>query len=721
MRVFPKRQHQMASFGDAAVGSSDRSVSLTPSDAARALDVLSEDARRLFSNAVVSGIGLWSWDLLTSRWTLSDETRAMLGPIADEGSDTSILVETLFGKCDPDGAFRLSRTDTGKDAWIASASRPVLDAEGRAIRIVGTLRDVTTLRRSDCGHDINKSQLDTALSVGRMVIWDLDIATGIVTRSANAEEVLGVRREPIVAFYDRIHPEDRSKVDWETSDNPVPPEGDVRFRYRHPAGWDMWLESSAARVELQGEHGHIIGITTDVTERQQAEERLRYAAHHDPLTGLLNRKAWTALVEKMAAETTRAPHRLIVFDVDLFKAINDGLGHDAGDAVLIAIGERLRAEWLPTAAARLGGDEFAALVPGGGDDRDAARAIDVCLGAISRPVAIGGRDVAISISAGVARFPEDGTTAADLAKNADLALYAAKARGRSRAFLFAPALRATFDARVAVLSDFRDALRAGHIAPFYQPKVSLATGRLVGFEALARWNHPKRGLLTPAAFAAAFEDGDLAYHLGIAMRSAVLGDMQRWLGRGLATGRVAVNCVGSEFADGDFGAKVLREIETAGVPPALFEIEVTEGVMMDRDAAMVGSAMTVLRESGVAISLDDFGTGYASLIHLKRFPVDAIKIDRSFVAEGNDGSDAAIVAAIIGMGRSLGIVTVAEGVETADQAAKLLALGCDQAQGFLFGKPMHAERVPWFIKRAQTRANRATLPVRLKTVSGLEQ
>ena len=606
-------------------------------------------------------------------------------------------------------------------ADVKTFEQPADLAPPDAVRSTDILRDVIELQPSKNEHDVNESRLDAALTVGRMVIWDLDIATGIVTRSANAADVLGVICEPISDFFDRVHPEDRSKVDWETSDNPVPPEGDVRFRYRHPAGWDMWLESSAARVALQGEHGHIIGITVDVTERQRAEESLRYAAHHDSLTGLLNRKAWMALIEGMAAKATREPHRLIVFDVDLFKAINDGLGHDAGDAVLIAIGERLRAQALLTAAARIGGDEFAALVPCGGGDWDVARVIDACLSAISRPVAIGGRDVAISISAGVARFPEDGTTAADLAKNADLALYAAKASGRKRAFLFAPALRATFDARLSVLSECRDALRAGHIAPFYQPKVSLATGRVVGFEALARWNHPKRGLLTPAAFAAAFEDGDLAYHLGIAMRSAVLDDMQRWLGRGLAIGRVAVNCVGSEFADGDFGAKVLREIEARGVPPTLFEIEITEGVMMDRDAALVGSTMAILREAGVAVSLDDFGTGYASLIHLKRFPVDAIKIDRSFVAEINDGSDAAIVAAIIGMGRSLGIATVAEGVETADQAARLLTLGCDQAQGFLFGKPMHADRVPWFIKRAQTRGDRAAPLLRLKTAAGLEQ
>ena len=685
---------------------SDRSASAALHHPA---DALLRDADEVCSVLAAAGIGLWSLDHTTQRWSLSDEALAMLGVDTASVPEGSALLRLLTVDRDgvpavasdvgfPDGVFRLSRADTGREAWLTSASRSVLDDDGRRIRTVGTLRDVAALRASEIERDVNESRLNAALTVGRMVVWNLDVASGVVTRSANAEDLLGSCREPIVDFFQRIHPDDRSKVDWETSPNPVPPTGDIRFRYRHPTGRDMWLETSAAKVALHGERGHIIGLTTDVTERHEVEERLRHAALHDPLTGLLNRKAWTTLLEAMTSTEAREPHRLVVFDIDHFKGINDDLGHDAGDCVLLAVGKRLQEAQFPTAAARLGGDEFAVIVPGTGEDRAVAQSIDACLRAISRPVAIGGRDVAISISAGVARFPDDGTTAANLAKNADLALYAAKAGGRKRAYLFAPALRAAFDARLTVLSEFREGLEAGHVKPFYQPKVSLATGRLVGFEALARWNHPERGLLTPAVFAPVFEEGDLARRLGDVMRGSVLADMRRWLGRGLPTGRVAVNCAASEFVDGDFGHMVLREIEAAEVPPSLFEIEVTEGVMMDRDARPLARAMAVLHEAGVAISLDDFGTGFASLIHLKRFPIDVIKIDRSFVAGMDDASDTAIVAAIIGMGRNLGIATVAEGIETNDQAARLLALGCDQGQGFLFGKPMHAGRVPWFIR-----------------------
>ena len=680
-----------------------RSANLVPANAERFLDILRQDANHLLSVVVSSGVGLWSLDLVSGRWTLSDEARAMLGLSVSDEPDG--LGDALLGLDRANGVFRVSRVDTGEDTWVVSTSRPVLDAERRPIRVVGSLQDVSALHRSQIELDNNESRLNAALTVGRMVIWDLDVASGIVSRSANAADVLGFCREPIGNFFARVHSADRSKVDWETSDNPVPPEGDIRFRYCHPAGREMWLESSAVRVALKGEGGHIIGITTDVTERHQAEERLRHAAQHDPLTGLLNRQAWTVLVDHLISDQARASYFLIIFDLDLFKAINDGFGHAAGDAVLLAIGERLRAGQETISAARLGGDEFAVLMSGRGDDGDAAKTIDAWLQAICDPVTIDGRDVGISVSAGVARFPEDGTSAVELAKNADLALYQSKAGGRNRSSLFIPAMREAFDARKSVLSNFRSGLRAGHVVPYYQPKVSLATGSLVGFEALARWIHPERGLLTPAVFTPVFEDGDLVRHLGVVMRAAVLSDMARWLGQGLAFGRMAVNCAGAEFADGDFGRTVLGEIEGAGVPPALFEIEVTEGVMLDRDEAPVGRAMATLRQAGVAISLDDFGTGYASLIHLKRFPVDTIKIDRSFVAGMADAADAAIVTAIIGVGRSLGIATVAEGIETADQAAKLFALGCDQAQGFFFGKPMPAERVPWFIKRTQARDN----------------
>lgn len=642
----------------------------------------------------------------------------MLGLGAEEGLEALDLSEILLGQGRPDGLVRVSHADTGEDVWLMSVARPVIDAEGRIVRTVGILRDLTALRRSEIEQQISESRLAAALTVGRMLIWDLDIASGIVTRSANAEDLIGVRREPIVDFFARIHPEDRHRVDWETSDNPTPPQGDTRFRYRHPAGREMWLETSAVKLPVQGGLGHIIGITADVSERHRAGERLIHAANHDPLTGLLNRMAWTALLETLTTAQESVPHVLVVCDIDLFKSINDGLGHDAGDAVLLAVGERIRADLRPTAAARLGGDEFAALLPGGGDSQEVVRSIESRLHAMSLPVAVGGRDLAISISAGVVRFPEDGATANDLAKNADLALYAAKASGRKQAVQFAPTMRTAFDARMSVLSDFRDGLRAGHVIPFYQPKVSLATGRVVGFEALARWQHPERGLLTPAAFASVFEDRTLARELGRAMRAAVLADMRRWLDRGLHIGRVAVNCAGPELVDGDFGARVLHEIDAAGLQPTCFEIEVTEGVMMDRDSALVSTAMAVLRGAGVAISLDDFGTGYASLIHLRRFPVDAIKIDRSFVAEMNDSSDAAIVEAIIGMGRNLKIAVVAEGVETAGQAAALLALGCAEAQGFYFGKPMHAGRVHWFLEMAGRNDIAATTVPGMRTVSG---
>ena len=699
--------------------SDSASVTLETRDIDRS--TFERDAEVFLDIAVATGVGLWSVDLTSRLCTVSAETSHILG--LDPRGDTAVLrlsdrihpadlaerrrpesaVEAL-----PDGTFRIVRADTSDVAWVTSRSRTVQDRGGRAIRIVGTLRDVTRSKRAESDCERAEARLEAALRIGRMVLWDLDVGTGIVTRSANAVDVLGVQEEPIVDFFGRVHPDDRSMVNWETSANPAPPTDDVRFRYQHPSGRKVWLETGASKVHTVGTPGHIIGITTDVTARRLAEERLIYAADHDPLTGLLSRKAWATLIDGLASDgrQDRSRFLLLLLDVDFFKTINDTLGHDGGDAVLRAIGERMRGATPPlVAAARLGGDEFAVVVDAGRENGRATGAVDALIESLGAPVAYGDRSVPISFSVGVARFPDDATTVADLIKNADLALYAAKEGGKGTSATFSPQMRVAMDARVSLLEEFREDLEEGRVIPFYQPKVDLATGALVGFEALARWVHPRRGVLTPATFGPAFEDADLARRIGARVRAAVLADLGRWRDRGTDPGRVAVNCASHDFDDGCLAGRILRDLAAAGIPADRFEIEVTESVMMDRHADLVGRAMAELREAGVRISLDDFGTGYASLIHLKRFPVHEIKIDPSFVSGMGHGSDTAIIEAIIAIGRSMGLATVAEGVETVTQRDALLAMGCEQAQGFLFGKAMHPDRVPWFVNDVRERAH----------------
>jgi diguanylate cyclase (GGDEF)-like protein len=399
---------------------------------------------------------------------------------------------------------------------------------------------------------------------------------------------------------------------------------------------------------------------------------------------------------------------LLLLDLDDFKAVNDTYGHDAGDVLLMEIAARVTRELNPPEfAAKLGGDEFAVVL------RDRSRAetlaiAEAMLRALQEPVPYNDLSLSSRASIGIALHPEHDQAPAELMKDADMALYSAKSQGRSRVVLYSPEMRLAVERRATVARNTLRAVAEQQIVPYYQPKVCLSTGKVVGFEALTRWQHPDEGLLTPATFGSAFEDPELAIAIGRRMLEQVTLDLREWLDRGVECGRVALNLSTAEFREPGLGAALLDRLASAGVPTAHFEIEVTETVFLGRSAEHVAATLKHLRDSGVRIALDDFGTGYASLTHLKQFPVDEIKIDRTFVRDmERDRDDSAIVSAVIGLGRSLGMTLVAEGVETPGQAASLTAQGCHFAQGYLFAKPMAGSRVPWFLSQPGKREGTA--------------
>jgi len=287
----------------------------------------------------------------------------------------------------------------------------------------------------------------------------------------------------------------------------------------------------------------------------------------------------------------------------------------------------------------------------------------------------------------------------ELLKDTDLALARAKVEGRSRAVVFTPALRTETERRLSIAGEIRTALEVGQIVPFYQPKVCLTQRTIVGFEALARWQHPEKGLLTPGYFGSAFDDPELATAIGDRMLRQVAADLRAWLDRDLTAGRAALNLASAEFRKPDLAGAILAILAEHSVPASLFEVEVTETVFLGRGSEAVPVMLQKSDEAGVMITLDDFGTGFASLTHLKQFPVGHIKVDQSFVRDmERDHDDAAIVAAVIGLGRNLGMQVTAEGVETAGQADRLRTLGCNYAQGYHYAKPMTGLRVPWFLQ-----------------------
>jgi len=443
--------------------------------------------------------------------------------------------------------------------------------------------------------------------------------------------------------------------------------------------------------ESRSESGNLVCVRMDTTELQQAEAALRRQAEQDPLTLLANRACLLAALDRrlaLAADNPAEVGALLIFDVDHFKQINDTLGHDVGDAVLIEVAARLRKRSRANdVAARLGGDEFAVLLPGLRDvDTLAARATEI-QAALAEPMAIAGRWLEITISAGMTRYPADGGDAQTLLKNADLALYEAKRTGRARWCDFRAEQAAELARHTRIATALRSALASDALQVAFQPKRLLQGGH-AGFEALARW-HDGADWVPPSEFIPVAEANGLITPLGTTVLDAALARVRALRDLGHEPGRVAVNVTGPQLLHAEFVADVSARLQRHGLGPADLELEITETVLIGRAADQIEKTLRELRALGITLALDDFGTGFASLANLSRLPIDRLKIDRSFVAEiGLGGRGGVIARTVIGLARSLGMESVAEGVETAAQLAFLKAEGCDAAQGYLFSRPI---------------------------------
>lgn len=451
-----------------------------------------------------------------------------------------------------------------------------------------------------------------------------------------------------------------------------------------------------------GEAPAVVAGIVDITDRKAAEARTRLQATHDALTGLPNRLLFGERLQRELARMARKGGAvgLFLIDLDDFKSVNDTLGHDAGDALLIKAAARLAAAIGPEDfVARLGGDEFIVLTAERLTTMQALVKGERLIEVLRQPCEHAGQTISTRASLGIAFAPEHDRDAVELMKDADLALYRAKANGRNMAIVYEPAMRAAMARRVAVCQGLAGALKEDRILPFYQPQVALDTGRIIGFEALARWHHPERGIIPAAAFQEGFQDAEIANGISDAIIAAAVSDLRRWLEAGLDVGHVHVNLAASVFRDPALPERLLGQLAAAGVPADRFGVEVTETVLLTRNADEAERTLKTLRAAGLRVALDDFGTGYASLTHLKRFPVDALKVDRGFVSHVAEGrGDAAIVRALIQLAADLGLDLIAEGVETAEQEAFLREHGCRFAQGYRYAKPAPAGRVPWLLQ-----------------------
>ncbi len=453
-----------------------------------------------------------------------------------------------------------------------------------------------------------------------------------------------------------------------------------------PAGGSRIITTT--RLPVMGADGkpeYMIGVIQDVTERKRSEARIAHLAHHDPLTDLPNRAAFNACLQATLerAAAGRESFALLCMDLDRFKAINDVFGQTTGDALLREVGRRLEQACQGAFVARLGGDEFTIITPLGPQPETTEALAERLSAALAEDFVIGERTVRAAVTVGVGIYPADGADAPTLMANADAALYRAKMEARGSIRFFEPDMDKRLREKRALQNDLRSAIAGDELELHYQPQASMK-GEITGFEALVRWHHPHRGLIPPSQFIPLAEESGLILPLGEWILRSACREAASWP----HPLRIAVNLSPVQFQDSDLAGLVHGLLLETGLAPGRFEVEITEGVLIG-DFARTVAILRRLKNLGVRIAMDDFGTGYSSLSYLQSFPFDKIKIDRAFISNlGRSPQSAAIVRAVIGLGRGLGVPIVAEGVETEEQRAFLAAESCDEVQGFLIGRPM---------------------------------
>ncbi|RAU22149.1 histidine kinase [Paramagnetospirillum kuznetsovii] len=475
-------------------------------------------------------------------------------------------------------------------------------------------------------------------------------------------------------------------------------QGEIWNRRKNGEIYPEWLTINVIRDE-SGDISQYAAIFSDITERKKTEERIKNLAYYDVLTGLPNRRLFTDRLQLAIANAHRHQHLMAIMflDLDLFKRINDSLGHGIGDQVLIETAARLgHCLREGDTVARLGGDEFTILLPEIDHIEDAAKLAERLIAHVKQPFIIEEHELYITTSIGIGVYPDDGDSVEALIKNADTAMYRAKDLGRNSFQLYTPAMNARSFERLSMEASLRHAVTRGEFKLVYQVKVDLDTGRMSGVEALVRWHHPEMGLVSPVDFIPLAEDMGVISDIGEWVLREACKQCKHWHDLGLPPVRIAVNVSALQFKETRVPEVVASALRETGLPPQYLELELTETVLMQRvDEVVV--VLKELRAMGIRISIDDFGTGYSSLSYLKRMPIDALKVDRSFVNDIFDENDkvteegAEIVSTIISLAHNLKLKAIAEGVETAAQALFLHSKGCDEVQGFLISRPVSGE------------------------------
>ncbi|HEX8615339.1 MAG TPA: EAL domain-containing protein [Telluria sp.] len=558
--------------------------------------------------------------------------------------------------------------------------------------------DVLARRRTEAALQESEQRFRQLVTMSSDWYWEQDADLRFVDITGGVGEKGGVAAERLIGRTRWETVAGMQESDWGKAHMAQlaarAPFAELEYATVDEQGETRWFSINGEPVfDAAGAFRGYRGTGTDITARKHTEQRIHHIAQHDVLTGLPNRSLLQDRLGQAVAYSQRCQHPVwvLLIDLDRFKFVNDSMGHKAGDVVLMTVAARLRAALCETdTVARLSGDEFVVILTEHAEERLQADVVQRLMDAVAQPVPLGTKEFFVTCSIGVAVYPTDNTPADSLIEHADIAMYRAKKLGRNNFQFYTPAMNEEAQERVRIESALRSALERDEFVLHYQPQVNLATGQVVGMEALIRWQHPELGVVAPDRFISVAEETGLIVPIGAWVMRTACAQNKAWQDAGLGMLRVAVNLSARQFGASNLLADIGDVLAQTGLAPSLLEIELTESLFMS-DVTLAVELLHSMKSLGVNLSIDDFGTGYSSLSYLSRFPIDVLKIDRSFVSDiTRDANDAAIVASIIALAHNLKLSVIAEGVETAEQLDYLRRHGCDEMQGYYFSRPLAA-------------------------------